>query len=152
MQSYIKMQLEILLFIQSYRWTVKNINYFKISTRVLFCTNQKFINLWICLLHWYSYQQKSNYWVHATTTFTWKDDYFNLKLKTITITLTNLKSHQITSFNFLSNTEKLWKMVHTNTRNEAWATVDSTYKFLLKWNTDIICEKQNKSAKHYLQY
>lgn len=35
--------------------------------------------------------KKSNYCMHATVTVTWKDDYFDLKLKTITITLTNPK-------------------------------------------------------------
>jgi len=35
-------------------------------------------------------------------------------------------------------------MVHTNTRKEASATIQSKYKFLLKWNTNVVHEKQTE--------
>ena len=86
-------ELEIQLSIHFYKLTVKNINCFIIS--MLVTVQQKTRHLiiygYVCYSDTAISKKAFIACMHATVTVTWKDDYFNLKLKTITITLTNLK-------------------------------------------------------------
>ena len=119
---------------------------------LLFSTNQTFNNnmgMFATVIQLSA--KKSNYCMHATGTVTWNDDYFDLKLKTITITLTNLKISIINSFHFLHSHAEITKNGSYQYKKGSISYNGKYIQILIKVKYRCHTWETNRNGEYYIQ-